>query len=250
MKSLPQVASFNYPSSKNKSLQEFTLVSRHVVAKVSLLTNVPALILRIDTSAQLPPSYPIEQAASIPDNYVTAFWTLFGSPNLALPHPSFPPSSPPPDASVPILVYGAGASAGQYTVQLLKLAGYTNVLATASPRNHALLHELGATNCFDYRSPDLVEEILAATGGQPVKYAVDTIAARPSLRAVRSVVGNESKVAILMPVKDGDTVTNAVDSDMHIQFPAWTSDLFRDVEIRPVYTFKYQEVSKRNYVDT
>lgn len=195
------------------------------------------------TTTQLPPSYPFEEAASIPDNYVTAFWTLFGAPNLALPHPSFPPSSPPPDASSPVLVYGAGASSGQYTVQLLKLAGYTNVLATASPRNHALLHELGATKCFDYRSPDLVKEILAATGGQPVKYALDTIAARTSLQAVRGVVGKESKVAVLMPVKDGDTVTNAVDSEMHIQFPAWTSDLFKDVEIRPVYTFKYQEVS-------
>lgn len=80
--------------------------------------------------------------------------------------------------------------------------------------------------------------------------AVDTITARPSPQTVRSVVGNESKVAILMPVKDGDTVTNAVDSEMHIQFPAWTSDLFKNLEIRPVYTFKYQEVSKRNCVDT
>lgn len=125
-----QVASFNYPSSKNKSLQEYTLVSKHVVAKVSLLTNLPLCFLTDPTTTQLPPSYPFEQAASIPDNYVTAFWTLFGAPNLALPHPSFPPSSPPPDASSPILVYGAGASSGQYTVQLLKLAGYTNILAT------------------------------------------------------------------------------------------------------------------------
>lgn len=51
-----QVASFNYPSSKNKSLQEYTLVSKHVVAKVSLLTNHPfaSVLTQRQRSSHLP----------------------------------------------------------------------------------------------------------------------------------------------------------------------------------------------------
>ena len=95
-------------------------------------------------------------------------------------------------------MYGAGASAGQYTIQLLRLAGYTNILATASPRNHDLLHSLGANKCFDYRSPHLTKEILAATGGEPVKYAVDTIAVRSSLATVSAFLGFEWKAFLAL----------------------------------------------------
>ena len=150
-------------------------------------------------TGQIPDDLPLDEAASLSDNFVTAFWTLFG-PNLKLPHPStFPASAPPADADAPILIYGAGASAGQYTVQLLKLAGYKNIFAVASAHNHAHLKSLGASHAFDYRSASFVDDILAAAGGK-IKTVVDIIAARPSLAAIQKIVGPGSKVAILLPV--------------------------------------------------
>ncbi|KAI5115942.1 hypothetical protein M0805_004939 [Coniferiporia weirii] len=218
-----RVASFNYPLSKNKALQEYTLIPRTLVAKV-------------------PDAFPLHAAASIPDNYATAMFTLFGAPNLALPIPhSFPASSPPPNAGVPILVYGAGSSSGQYMVQLFKLAGYTNILVTAPPRNHEYLRELGATGCFDYRSPSLVKDIMQATGEKGVAIVVDCIAAKTSIRAISGVSGKDTRLALLMPVKDGDTVTNSVDSEMHFAVPTWAEQLLKEVDILQVYTFRHQE---------
>ncbi len=184
----------------------------------------------------------MDESASLSDNFITAFWTLFG-PNLKLPHPlTFPAPVPPADADEPILVYGAGASAGQYTVQLLKLAGYTKIFVTASAHNHAHLKDLGASHAFDYRNPDFVDEILTAAGGK-IKTAVDIIAARPSLDAISKVVGPGSKVAILLPVKKGETVTNAADSDMVLGIPDTVRAKFTGVELIPVATFQYQTVS-------
>jgi len=214
------VTVMTFPLLKNKSVQEYAIVHYSAAAKI-------------------PDNLPLDESASLSDNFITAFWTLFG-PNLKLPHPlTFPAPVPPADADEPILVYGAGASAGQYTVQLLKLAGYTKIFVTASAHNHAHLKGLGASHAFDYRNPDFVDEILTAAGGK-IKTAVDIIAARPSLDAISKVVGPGSKVAILLPVKKGETVTNATDSDMVLGIPDAVRAKFTGVELIPVATFQYQ----------
>lgn len=140
-------------------------------------------------------------------------------------------------------MYGASASSGQYTIQLLKLAGYKNIIGIASSRNHALLQELGATKCVDYRSANLAKDILEATGGVRAHLAVDTIATKASLEAIRSVSDEKTRVAVLAPVKEGETVTNAPDSPMHLTFPDWVNTLFQGISIVPVYTFRSFEVS-------
>ncbi|THH10406.1 hypothetical protein EW145_g1353 [Phellinidium pouzarii] len=227
-----RVTSYTYPLSKNKASQEYVLIGRNLVAKV-------------------PGTFPLHAAASIPDNYVTAMFTLFGLRNLALPiPPSFPALSPPPNADTPILVYGASSSSGQYLVQLLKLAGYTKILVTASPHNHSLLRDLGATQCFDYRSPELATDILMSTGGDKVPTVVDCISSRTSIQAISSVIEKGTRIALLMPVKDGDTLVNSPDSEMHFGIPPWTASLLKDAEILQVYTFKHQEevFAKENYM--
>lgn len=193
---------------------------------------------------QLPDDSPLDEGATLSDNLITAFWTLFG-PNLKLPQPStFPAPAPPANADEPILVYGAGASAGQYIVQVLKLAGYQKIFVTASMHNHAHLKGLGASHAFDYQSPTLLDDILEAAGGQKIKTAVDIIAARgSSLDVVSKVVGPGSKVAVILPVKDGETVTNAVDSAMHIEIPESVRVTFPGVELFPVATLRFQSVS-------
>lgn len=174
-------------------------------------------------------------------------FTLFGASNLAIPLPTSFPEHSTQDIDTPALVYGAGASSGQYMVQLLKLAGFNTIIVTASPRNHALLKDLGATHCFDYRSPELVKDILTATGGKKLAYVADTIAVRASLSIVAAVSDSKTRLAFLLPFKDGETVANGTESAMHTEMPKWAQDILNGLNVFPVATFKYQEVSRPNY---
>lgn len=75
---------------------------------------------------KVPASLSLEAAATIPDNFVTAYFTLFDQ--LGLPVPKTlglaeKVEEKPEQAEAPILVYGAGATSGQYVSGVL-LAGY------------------------------------------------------------------------------------------------------------------------------
>jgi NADPH:quinone reductase-like Zn-dependent oxidoreductase len=60
-----------------------------------------------------------------------------------------------------ILVGGAAGSIGRCLVRFAVAAG-ARVIATARPKDHDLCHALGASAVFDYRAPDLVEQVRAA----------------------------------------------------------------------------------------
>ncbi|KAG1860289.1 hypothetical protein DFJ58DRAFT_644787, partial [Suillus subalutaceus] len=139
----------------------------------------------------------LEAAATIPDNFITAFYTLFDC--LGLAPPTFPISVPPPHAETPILVYGAGATSGQYAVQLLALAGYKRDIATASHRHHSYLKSLGAAHVIDYSADDMPEKILLAVG-KNLRIFLDCISAESTLKSISSVVSSDGAVALLLPV--------------------------------------------------
>ncbi|GJE93290.1 zinc-binding alcohol dehydrogenase family protein [Phanerochaete sordida] len=242
-----RVAAYNLPQSRNKSAQEYAVVPRWQVAKI-------------------PESVPLHEAASIPDNYVTAMFTVFGTPNLALPIPPslVPPSSVPTrpsvDLSVPVLVYGAGSSAGQFFIQALRLAGFTDVFAVASSKHHEYLRTLGATQCFDYRSRDVAAQIRAAAastkhGRLPI--ALDPIATRGSLTLLSEVLASPAalppaRLAVLLAYKDGDSVTNSPGTAMSLTPPRWLEDALagKNIDLVPVGTFRFGEdgFSRENIV--
>ncbi|KAF4875224.1 Trans-enoyl reductase fsdC [Colletotrichum siamense] len=64
-------------------------------------------------------------------------------------------------AGRPILIWGGATNVGVSAIQLSKQLGFSPILVTASPKNHAKLQDLGATHCFDYRSPSVVDDIRA-----------------------------------------------------------------------------------------
>ncbi|GJE93291.1 zinc-binding alcohol dehydrogenase family protein [Phanerochaete sordida] len=233
-----RVAVFNRLLSKTKGAQEYTVVPRWNVAKV-------------------PETVPLHKAASIPDNYVTAMFTVFGTPNLALPvPPSLVSPAPVParaavDLSAPVLVYGAGSSSGQFFIQALRLAGFTDIFAVASSKHHEYLRTLGATQCFDYRSPDVVAQIRAAatsTKHERISIALDPIAARGSLALLSEVLASPTslppaRLAALLPFKDGDSVTNGIDADMSLTVTPWVEGVFagKNIDLVPVGTFHFAE---------
>jgi NADPH:quinone reductase-like Zn-dependent oxidoreductase len=129
----------------------------------------------------------------------------------------WPASTPPPNEDVSILVYGCGSSVGQFVLQLLKLAGYTKIFVTASKKHHAFLHELGATHAFDYSSPTLAHDIQKAAGGK-ITVGIDSISTFRTLDAISQVLEPEGKVAILLPVKDGEGIMDS--TSILLQLPA------------------------------
>ena len=191
---------------------------------------------------KLPETYSLADAAAIPDNFATAYWTLFG-PHRQLERPStFPSTSTPTDAEEPILVYGASSSAGQYIVQLLKLSGYSNIIATGSPNNHSLLKKLGVRHVINYRSVDVVKDILEKAG-KKLSLVIDIIAASSTLDVIAKVLAPGGKVTILLPVKEGNSVMNSVEKEMVMGIPVHVKELFAKQEIVPVSTLDFLSVS-------
>jgi NADPH:quinone reductase len=63
-----------------------------------------------------------------------------------------------------VLVTAGAGGLGHFAVQIARALG-ANVIATASPRNHDFLHELGAAEVVDHTQADWPERVRALTGG-------------------------------------------------------------------------------------
>jgi len=148
---------------------------------------------------------------------------------------------PPPLASTPILIYGASSTAGLYAVQLLSAAGYRNIIATASAKHHEYLRSLGTTHTFDYKSPDLVKHIAAAVGGDgKVTLAVDCISAEETLATIGKLINAQGTLAILLPIKEGRTLTVEDASQMTWTIPEEWDPLPKTTNVVGVRTFLWQ----------
>jgi NADPH2:quinone reductase len=89
-----------------------------------------------------------------------------------------------------VLVTGGAGAVGHYAVQMAKLAGAGQVIATvSSPEKAALARQAGADVVVDYRREDVAERVAAATDGEGVDRVIEVDFAAnvdTSLAAVRS----------------------------------------------------------------
>ncbi|KAJ0110259.1 hypothetical protein J7T55_000692 [Diaporthe amygdali] len=109
-------------------------------------------------TSRIPDSMSFTDATVLPLAISTAAPGLYSKDNLALPLPSATSIQP---IHKSILVWGGSSSVGSVTIQLAKASGLT-VLATASARNlDALKSGVGVDHAFDYKSPSVVEDIVA-----------------------------------------------------------------------------------------
>lgn len=107
-------------------------------------------------------------------------------------------------ASTPILIWGGGTSVAFYALQILKYAGYTNVITTASARNAQQALTLGATQVVHYDDKDVVAKVVRAAGGRPIKHIFNVISSSDSINRLAEIVEEAgSKVALLLPIKIG-----------------------------------------------
>ncbi|KAL7903046.1 chaperonin 10-like protein [Trichoderma sp. SZMC 28014] len=114
--------------------------------------------------------------------------------NLKLQLPTNPITTP-----TPILIYGGSTASGLWGIQFAKLSGY-KVITTASPRNFDYLKSLGADAVFDYNSPTVVGDIIAAAGGE-LALAWDCISQGESYKiSAASFSPKGGKLGLLLPV--------------------------------------------------
>jgi putative NAD(P)H quinone oxidoreductase, PIG3 family len=112
---------------------------------------------------RIPDSLSFEEAAAIPEAFLTAFLNLFTLGRL--------------QAGETVLIHAGASGVGTAAIQLARVAG-ARVFATAgSPEKCALCRELGAELAVNYREESFAARVLEATGGRGVDLVLDFVGA-------------------------------------------------------------------------
>lgn len=171
-------------------------------------TSVPDI-----TVSRIPDTVSFELASMLPMALGTASIALFHDLEISLPI-----SAKIPKKSIgSILVWGGASAVGSMAIQLARLAGLT-VYSTSSPAHHEYLKQLGATAVFDYRSPSVVDDIVAAakSDGQPITYAIDAIGDGPTFGQAAKVLatsgGEGARLATMLPWPESEVLPEGVAS--------------------------------------
>jgi NADPH:quinone reductase-like Zn-dependent oxidoreductase len=118
-------------------------------------------------AAPIPDTMAFEDAAVLPLGVSTAACGLFQKDQLGL---RYPTANATPTGET-LLVWGGSTSVGSNAIQLAAAAGY-EVITTSSPRNFEYVKSLGASQVFDYNSPGVVADIIAAFEGRTLAGAI------------------------------------------------------------------------------
>ncbi len=122
------------------------------------LVAVPASMLM-----RVPDNLTIEQAAAVPEVFLTAYLNLFTLGDL--PH----------DGAA--LIHGGASGVGTAAIQLVKEWGARAIVTVGSATKAARCVALGAAAAFNYNDGPFQESVLAATAGRGVDVILDMVGA-------------------------------------------------------------------------
>lgn len=128
--------------------------------------------------AKIPAGFTADHGASLTNNAIAAFWSLFYEGGLALPAPTKEgPSPDQPIAGKSIVIVGGGSNCGRFAIQFARLSGlFTTIATIAGPKNAAKLRAYGATHVVDRSGSDA--EVVARARevvGDDCLYVVDAV---------------------------------------------------------------------------
>ena len=162
----------------------------------------PATVLRV------PASIKDEEAAGLGVAGITAYFGLFQPKHLGLtaPKPTIT-SLPPIDQTKKLLVWSGSSSVGQFVIQFARAAGYY-VIATGSPRNHAYLREIGASETYDYSDDKTAEKM--AEAHPDLAYAYDSFSDKSSQESCARALSKSqpTKLVVVLPLSKDLTLIN------------------------------------------
>jgi putative PIG3 family NAD(P)H quinone oxidoreductase len=121
------------------------------------------VVVSAGSAMRVPERLSLEQAAAIPDVFLTVFLNVFQLAKLS-------------DGGS-ALVHGGGSGIGTAFIQLVKAVGATCVVTAGSDEKCARCLELGADVAVNYRSGDFVAAAREATDGAGVDVILDSIGA-------------------------------------------------------------------------
>ncbi|OBT79849.1 hypothetical protein VF21_01536 [Pseudogymnoascus sp. 05NY08] len=190
------------------SITRFKLGDRVVAAATGLTSGTAHgafqtySVVAENLTSPIPASITYSQAAVLPLAISTAASGLFQKDYLGLQHPTVPPKP----TGETLLVWGGATSVGCNAIQLAVAAGY-EVITTSSPKNFDYVRGLGASAVFDYSSPTVTADILAAFAGKKSAGAIAIGAVDPAVNAgvtkacVDIVAGSEGRKFVAMAVQ-------------------------------------------------
>ena len=121
------------------------------------------VVVDAGSALPVPASLTLEQAAAVPEVFLTVFLNVFQLAAL-------------PEGGA-VLVHGGGSGIGTATIQLVKAAGGTIVVTAGSAAKCARCLELGADRAINYNEDDFSAAAREATGGRGVDVVLDSIGA-------------------------------------------------------------------------
>lgn len=111
----------------------------------------------------IPPEWSFEQAAALPEVYLTAYVNLFMEARLR------------PGETA--LVHGGASGVGTAAIQLLHGLGHQVIVTAGTDEKVAACRELGADLAINYRTTDFVEAVQEFTQGEGVDVVLDMVGA-------------------------------------------------------------------------
>lgn len=121
-------------------------------------------VMPADRTMKIPDLFSFEEAAAIPEVFLTAYQTLFWIGKL--------------QKNESVLIHAAASGVGTAAIQMAKQLCHANVIVTAgSAQKLEVCKSLGADVLIDYKKQSFDEEVLKATGKQGVNLLLDFIGA-------------------------------------------------------------------------
>ena len=138
----------------------------------------------IEQCLPIPQGFDYIQAAAIPETFFTVWSNVFDRAGLK--------------PGETLLVHGGSSGIGTTAVQLATALG-SKVYATAgSDEKSTAVRELGAIDCFNYKTQDFVEEIKNATNGVGVNVILDMVAGSYVNRNLKALADDGRAVIIAL----------------------------------------------------
>ncbi|MFN7119197.1 MAG: NAD(P)H-quinone oxidoreductase [Saprospiraceae bacterium] len=138
-------------------------------------------VIHEDLALPIPAALSFEQAAAIPEVFLTAFQALHWLAKL--------------QAQESVLIHAGASGVGTAAIQLAKQAK-ASVLVTASAGKHDFCLQLGADYAIDYQSINFETALLEKTAGKGVNVVIDFIGA-PYMQQNLNVLQTDGRLVML-----------------------------------------------------
>ena len=138
-------------------------------------------VIHEDMALPVPKGLSMEEAAAIPEVFLTAFQALLWLADLK--------------KDETVLIHAGASGVGTAAIQLAKVVG-ANVIVTASAPKHDLCLALGANKAIDYHEGPFEQAVMDATNGKGVDVVIDFIAA-PYLQQNVNCLRTDGRMVLL-----------------------------------------------------